>query len=157
MTQAKVKRRKLTEAVKELRLFGNVMGRHNLSHPMTAGCQNHWASHFGLMLTIRLIKDKRHAKTGMAVMSRPHRRLTLLATLLAGETNGLSGEFLSTAQFIPTTPDYSPMLENISWSFSWPTGMEYNLVPFVLEKVEVSLSGRLSPMVDNSQQVLPKK
>ena len=47
MTQAKVKRRKLTEAVKELRLFGNVMGRHNLSHPMTAGCQNHWASHFG--------------------------------------------------------------------------------------------------------------
>ena len=118
MTQAKVKRRKLTEAVKELRLFGNVMGRHNLFHPMTAGCQNHWASHFGLMLTIRLIKDKRHAKTGMAVMSRPHRRLTLLATLLASETNGLSGEFLSTAQFIPNMPDYSPMLENISWSFS---------------------------------------
>ena len=108
------------------------------------------------MLTIRLIKDKRQAKTGMAVMSRPHRRLTLLATLLASETNGLSGEFLSTAQFIPTTPDYSPMLENISWSFSWPTDMEYDLVPFVLEKVEVLFLGRLSAMADNSQQVLPK-
>ena len=78
-------------------------------------------------------------------MSRPHRRLTLLATLLASETNGLSGEFLSTAQFIPTTPDYSPMLENISWSFSWPTGMEYNLVPFVLEKVEILFLGEIVP------------
>ena len=34
--------------------------------------------------------------------------------------------------------------------------MEYDLVPFVLEKVEVLFSGRLSPMVDNSLQVLPK-
>ena len=34
--------------------------------------------------------------------------------------------------------------------------MEYDLVPSVLEKVEFLLSGRLSPMVDNLQQVLPK-
>ena len=34
--------------------------------------------------------------------------------------------------------------------------MEYDLVPFVLEKVEVLFLGRLSAMADNSQQVLPK-